>query len=85
MKLAFELLHTIKCCPPNVGEGLHRTKRKGGLVWNYHCCPLFSGLRTQIGGGGDKSGVWDHHIHNTLCKINNKDLHITQGTVFHFL
>lgn len=28
MKLAFELLHTVKCCPPNVGEGLNGTKRQ---------------------------------------------------------
>ena len=28
MKLAFELLHTGKCCPPNVGEGLNVTKRQ---------------------------------------------------------
>ena len=32
-------------------------------------------------GGRDNLGLWDWHIHTTIHKTDNKDLHIAQGTL----
>lgn len=67
MKLAFELLHTGKCCPPNVGEGLNVTKKAEAAGTRHFLldggsataavCPQAFGLRMAGGGINQEFGI----------------------------